>query len=89
MKSPKNNRPLLFARLFSLFLIIIAFLTLLFFTVFLPRTEVSDYDKLTPMPTFSVGSLLDGSYFAQLGDHFTDTVFSRDRIKDLIKGTPR
>ncbi len=83
MKSPKNNRSLLFARLLSLFLIIIAFLTLLFFTVFLPRTEVSDYDELTPMPTFSVGSLLDGSYFAQLGDHFTDTVFSRDRIKVL------
>ncbi len=79
----KNSRPLLVARLLSLFLIVIVFLTLSFFSVFLPRTAQSDFDKLTPMPTFSVGSLLDGSYFAQLSEHFTDTVFNRDHIKEL------
>lgn len=71
------------ARLFSLFLIVITFLVLFVYCVFLPRTTESDYDELLEKPELTLGSLLDGSYTTEMTDYFSDTVFARDRFKDL------
>ena len=62
-------------------LILGTFLFLFVFCTLLPRTTVSNYDTLTKFPEFSWSSLFDGSYTAQLGAYFSDTVFMRDTLK--------
>lgn len=85
MKRKQNSTPLLVARLFCLFLIMMAFLVLFVFCTFLPRTAHSNYDTLTEKPEFSFGALFDGSYTAQLTDYYSDTVFNRDSFKELYR----
>lgn len=79
--SKKNTALLKMAKAVSVLLILGTFLFLFVFCVFLPRTTVSNYDTLTPFPEFSWSSLFDGSYTAQLGAYFSDTVFMRDTLK--------
>ncbi len=62
-------------------LILCAFLVMFVYCVFLPRTTYSNYDSLTPFPEFSFSALADGSYTAQLGAYFSDTVFGKDNLK--------
>lgn len=83
MKKNQNKAALQLARLLGLSLVVVTFLVLFIFCVFLPRTTESDYDDLVEKPKFTLSSLLDGSYTAQMTDYFSDTVFARDRFKDL------
>ncbi len=50
--------------------------------VVLPRPEISELEKreLTPMPSFSVQSLLSGEYFSGISEHFSDTVPFREQL---------
>lgn len=84
MKKNQNKAALQLARLLGLFLVVVTFLVLFIFCVFLPRTTESDYDDLVEKPKFTLSSLLDGSYTAQMTDYFSDTVFARDRFKELF-----
>ena len=79
--SKKQTALLKLAKAVSALLIIGTFLFLFVFCVFLPRTTVSNYDTLTKFPEFSWSALFDGTYTAQLGAYFSDTVFMRDTIK--------
>ena len=79
--SKKQTALLKLAKAISALLILGTFLFLFVFCVFLPRTTVSNYDTLTKFPEFSWSSLFDGSYTAQLGAYFSDTVFMRDTLK--------
>ncbi|MBQ8323955.1 MAG: hypothetical protein IJX82_02250 [Clostridia bacterium] len=79
--SKKSTAMLKMAKAVSVLLILGTFLFLFVFCVFLPRTTVSNYDTLTKFPEFSWSSLFDGSYTAQLGAYFSDTVFMRDTLK--------
>lgn len=81
MSQKKSSVLLRIAKVFSVMLLLGAFLFLFVFCVFLPRTTISTYDTLTPFPEFSFSALADGSYTAQLGAYFSDTVFGRDQIK--------
>ena len=79
--SKKQTAWLKLAKAVSALLILGTFLFLFVFCVFLPRTTVSNYDTLTSFPEFSWSALFDGSYTAQLGAYFSDTVFMRDTLK--------
>lgn len=81
MKNKKNF--ILFAKLFSIVIILATFIFFFVYSVFLPRTTYSNYDKLTEKPELTFAGLLDGSYTEQIGDYFADTIHSRDGFKDL------
>ncbi len=59
------------------------FLFMFVFSVFLPRTEVSDYSILKEWPEFSFEALFSGSYLSDVVYCFTDTINSRDRFIDF------
>ena len=79
--SKKQTALLKLAKAVGSMLILGTFLFLFVFCTLLPRTTVSNYDTLTKFPEFSWSSLFDGSYTAQLGAYFSDTVFMRDTLK--------
>lgn len=83
MNTSNNTPAIRLARLFSLLLMVITFLVMFVYCVFLPRTKESDMDQLAEKPELTLSSLLDGSYTANMTDYFSDTVYGRDRIKDL------
>ena len=79
--SKKQTALLKLAKAVGSMLILGTFLFLFVFCTLLPRTTVSNSDTLTKFPEFSWSSLFDGSYTAQLGAYFSDTVFMRDTLK--------
>ena len=75
--SSKKNCDVLYITLITLM-----FLTLLIHMVFLPRSDVSEREnrKLASFPTFSISSLIDGSYTSNINVYFSDTVPNRDEL---------
>ncbi len=76
--------------LICLCLLVGAFAFMFVFSVFLPRTTVSNYSKLYEWPEFTMDSFLSGEYFTGIMYYFTDTIHGRDtfinfemRIRDL------
>lgn len=64
-------------------LLIAVFLFMFVFSVFFPRTTVSNYSTLKQFPEFSFESLFSGKYFNGIKDYFTDTINSRDTFIDF------
>ncbi len=63
--------------------IVSVFAYMMVYTVFLSRTQQSNYDKnLTEVPEFSFSSLFSGEYTTHLSKYFTDTVHGRDNFKE-------
>ena len=71
------------SRFFSLGAIIPAYLALLVYTVFLPRSTVSNIEKrnLAKMPEFTWGDYWSGKYTSDMANYFDDTVPFRDSLK--------
>ncbi len=72
-----------FTTIFCVSVFVAVFLFMFIFTVFLPRTEISDYSILKEWPKFSLESLFSGEYFSDVIYCFTDTINSRDRFIDF------
>ena len=63
-------------------LIVLSFAFMFVFSVFLPRTTVSDYSILKEWPEFSFKTLFSGEYMSDVMYCFTDTIYGRDRFID-------
>ena len=70
------------ARFVTILLIAGVFIFFLVYTVFLPRAEYANYDKLTEKPEMTLQGMVDGTYTEKFGDYFSDTVHNRDWFKD-------
>ena len=71
-----------------LILVILAIGTLVLLNLFQPQRPTyseTENRNLATMPEFSIGSLLDGSYFSDVATYFSDTFYQRDRLVSLSK----
>ncbi len=72
-----------FTTILCVCIFVAVFLFMFVFSVFLPRTEVSDYSILKEWPEFSFETLFSGEYLNDVVYCFTDTINSRDRFIDF------
>ena len=79
-KKTSNNRKLCDA--LYLFVVILIFISLFVSMVFYPRSTVSEREnrKLASFPSFSISSLLNGSFTSGINVYFSDTVPGRDEL---------